>query len=97
MVADAIIVVQEHVGDIMTAVVIASAVSLIDADQTAPWVAPLRDATAGFARMIDELVLHDGDVHEYFQGMEMLLLVPLQVLAKGIPTRGAREQTMPRA
>ena len=66
----------------MTAVVIASAVLLIDADQTAQRVDPLnRDATAGFARMIDELVLHDGDVHKYFQGKETLQLISLQVLA----------------
>jgi hypothetical protein len=66
----------------MTAVVIASAVLQIDADQIAPWADPLRNATAGFARMIDELVLHDGGVREYFQGMEMLLPVPRQVLAE---------------
>ena len=64
----------------MTAVVIVSAVSLIDADQAAPWVAPFRDATAGFARMIDELVLHDGGVREYFQRMEMIMPVLRQAL-----------------
>ena len=73
----------------MTAVVIASAVSLIDADQTAPWADPLRDATAGFARMIDELVLHDGGVREYLQGMEMIMPVLRQVLEEGLSTKGA--------
>ena len=66
----------------MTAVAIASAVLQIDADQIAPWADPIRNATAGFARMIDELVLHDGGVRDYLQGMEKFLPVPRQVLAE---------------
>ena len=64
----------------MTAVVIASAVLQIDADQIAPWADPLRNATAGFARMIDELVLQDGGVREHLRGMEMILPVLRQIL-----------------
>ena len=49
----------------MTAVAIASAVLPTDVDPTAQWVVPAnKNAIAGSAGMIDELVLHDGDAHE---------------------------------
>ena len=66
---------------------LASVASRTDVEHLAQRVAQTNEsATAGFARMIDELAFHDGDVHVYFRVEEVLLLVLLLVLAHGMVT-----------